>query len=90
LEPQQLVDGTALRCAREAAGLTLEHVMAETNVRLDYLLALEEERFQDLPSAPVYVRGYLTNYLTAIGLMSERVVYEYMNRHLKWQAKRMK
>jgi hypothetical protein len=83
-------DGIALRKAREASGLSLDRVVSETNVRRDYLSALEEERFQDLPSASVYVRGYLTAYLAAIGQMSEQVVSDYMGRHRQWQARRGK
>jgi len=90
LAPDQSVDGLTLRRAREAAGFTLEHVVSETNVRLEFLSALEDERFADLPPATVYVRGYLTSYLTAIGLMSEQIVSEYMHRHQSWQAKRSK
>lgn len=90
LEPSQHVDGSTLRLTRERAGFTLEQVVSETNVRLEYLRALEEERFQDLPQAAVYVRGYLSSYLTAIGLISEQVITEYMHRHQQWQAKRTK
>jgi hypothetical protein len=81
-------DGTGLRRAREASGFSLERVVAETNVRIDYLAALEEERFEDLPTAAVYVRGYLTSYLAAIGQSSEQVVSEYMQRHREWLAKK--
>jgi hypothetical protein len=83
-------DGAALRKAREASGLSLEWVVAETNVRQDYLSALEEERYEDLPSASVYVRGYLTAYLAAIGQMDEQVVSDYMQRHRQWQARKGK
>lgn len=82
--------GTGLRQAREAAGFTLERVMAETNVRLDYLAALEEERFGDLPTAAVYVRGYLTSYLSAIGQSNDQVVSEYMQRHRQWMGQKAK
>jgi len=81
-------DGTGLRRAREASGFSLERVVAETNVRIDYLAALEDERFEDLPTAAVYVRGYLTSYLAAIGQSSEQVVSEYMQRHREWLAKK--
>jgi len=83
-------DGIALRRAREATGLSLERVVSETNVRVDYLSALEEERFDDLPTASVYVRGYLTAYLAAIGQMDEQVVSDYMQRHRLWHARKAK
>lgn len=75
-----------LRRAREAAGLTLDQVFSETHVRLEYLQALEEERFADLPLATVNVRGYLTALVTAIGLSPEEVVPPYMEKFKHWQA----
>jgi len=78
---------SALRRAREAAGLSLETVAMETHVRLEYLGALEDEQFEHLPLATVNVRGYLTAYLNTIGLAAEDVVPAYMKRFLEWQAR---
>ncbi|MDR3672189.1 MAG: helix-turn-helix domain-containing protein [Holophaga sp.] len=77
---------SALQQARAAAGLTLEQVAAETHVRIEYLSALEEERFEQLRLATVNVRGYLTAYLNAIGLAAEDAVPPYMKKFLAWQA----
>ena len=86
-EPEQLPAAPSpLRQAREAAGISLETVSQETHVRLEYLGALEEERFEHLRLATVNVRGYLTAYLIAIGLSVEDVVPPYMKRFLEWQA----
>jgi len=81
-------DGAALRRAREAAGATLDYVAAQTHVRMEYLSALEEERFWDLPPAAVNVRGFLSAYATEIGLPAEAVVPLYMQRFQAWQARR--
>ncbi len=79
---------TALRRAREAAGFSLDQVAAETNVRREYLSALEEERFEQLRLATVNVRGYLTAFVNTIGLPVDEVVPPYMQRFLQWQARR--
>lgn len=84
------VDGSALRRTREAAGATLDFIAAQTHVRVEYLSALEEERFWDLPPAAVNVRGFLSAYATEIGLPAEEVVPLYMQRFLQWQARRGK
>lgn len=65
--------GQQLREARKARGLSIEAVAAGTRIRAAYIKALEEERFADLP-APVYVRGFLRNYATFLGLDAEDVI----------------
>ncbi len=83
-------DGEALRSFREAAGVSLEYVASQTHVRVEFLSALEEERFWDLPLAAVNVRGFLSAYATEIGLPAEAVVPPYMQRFQQWQARREK
>jgi cytoskeleton protein RodZ len=65
--------GQQLREAREARGLTVDEVAQGTRIRAAYIKALEEERFADLP-APVYVRGFLRNYATFLGLDAEELI----------------
>ena len=77
----------ALGLARAAAGLSLEEVVAETNVRMDYLQALEEEAFENLRLPPVNVRGYLTAFVNAIGLPAEEIVPAYMKKYSEWQSR---
>jgi len=79
---------TTLRRARDAAGFTLDQVAAETNVRREYLSALEEERFEHLRLATVNVRGYLAAYVHAIGLDEDQVVPAYMMKYREWQSQR--
>jgi len=87
LAPGEILDGPGLGRIRAAAGFTLEQMGAETSVRPTYLAALEEERFLDLPSAAVIVRGYLTAYLAALGVASDASVASYVQRFQRWQAK---
>jgi len=69
---------------------TLEHMAADTSVRLVYLEALEEERFKDLPSAQVIVRGYLSAYLSALGMDPEATLTDYLGRFQRWQGKSLR
>ena len=80
------MDGPGLRKLREASGATLEFLASETNVRSDFLKALEDERFEDLPHAAVNVRGFLTAYVNQLGLPAEAIVAGYMHRYQHWQA----
>ena len=81
-------DGPGLRALREAQNIPLEYVASQSNVRLEHLKALEEERFADLPPAAVNVRGFLAAYATTIGLPADEVVPLYMGRFLQWQSRR--
>jgi hypothetical protein len=90
LEPAPPAPGPAragLRALRESAGYSLDILASETSVRRSYLEALEEERFPDLPSAAVIVRGYLTAYLSALGAPSEATVQDYVRRFQARQGK---
>ncbi len=74
-------DGARLRRWRIARGIELDRVASTTKISASYLRWLEEERFDALP-ASVYVRGFLTAYVRAVGLDAERVVPPYMERML--------
>jgi curved DNA-binding protein CbpA len=82
------LDGPGLRKVREAEDLTLDYIAAQTHVRREFLAALEEERFADLPHAAVNVRGFLTAYVTELGLPAEALVAAYMQRFQQWQGQR--
>jgi len=53
--------GSALRAARESAGLTLQEVGSQLKMPVRVLQALEEEKWEML-GAPVFVRGQLRSY----------------------------
>lgn len=84
------MDGKALRRFREAAGVPLDHVAAQTHVREEHLRALEDERYGDLPPAAVNVRGFLSAYLAELGLPVDEIVPVYMERFQAWRARRPK
>jgi cytoskeletal protein RodZ len=68
--------GSVLSEAREARGLTLEQIENELRIRSKFLAALEQGRYQDLPT-PVHVRGYLRNYARYLGLDPEPLLDRY-------------
>jgi len=72
--------GTRLRQARESRGLTLQQVEETLRIRRQFLAALEEERYDELPGE-VYTRGFLLNYARFLGLPAEDMIEEYSGTH---------
>ena len=68
--------GARLREARESQGLSLGQVEEATHIRIVFLQALEEERFQDLPG-DVYGRGLLHNYADYLGIEGTELLVTY-------------
>jgi cytoskeletal protein RodZ len=64
--------GQLLRQRREEVGISLEEIETQTRIRVKYLLALEEARYDDLPT-PGHVHGFLRNYAQCLGLDMEEV-----------------
>lgn len=73
--PQGL--GDMLVEARTRKGLELSDIAELTHVRLEYLRALEEARYQDLPE-DVYCRNYVRLYAQAVGLDAAAVLDSYI------------
>jgi cytoskeletal protein RodZ len=71
--------GNTLREARTRQGLDLRECEDATKIRGKYLLALEEENFEALPS-PAYVRGFLRTYAEFLDLDGRLVLDEYDHR----------
>jgi hypothetical protein len=68
--------GATLVAARERADLDLADVEERTKIRTRYLSALEEERWDDLPSR-AYGKGFLRTYAQLLGLDAETLADEY-------------
>ena len=67
-EPDDVVTvGQRLREAREAKGLTVEDIAAQTRIPTRHLTSLEESDWEKLPAA-TYSIGFAKNYAGAIGL----------------------
>lgn len=66
-EPEVATVGQRLRAAREAKGLTLEDVAAQTRIPRRHLESLEIGDWERLP-APTYTIGFAKSYASVVGL----------------------
>lgn len=73
--------GTSLREARLRRELDFSTLEAITKVRAKYLRALEDERFELLPSH-TYIKGFLRTYADSLGLDGQLYVDEYSSRYV--------
>ena len=70
--------GKYLKQERELRNLSLKEVARSTKIREHFLRAIEEDRYDLLPST-VYVKGFLTLYAKHLGLDPHDVVLRYQN-----------
>jgi cytoskeletal protein RodZ len=68
--------GQMLREARESLGLDLAQVAEDTRIRLPFLEAIEDGRFQALPGS-AYAPAFLRGYAGCVGLDVDRVMEVY-------------
>lgn len=73
--PEPAVSET-LRHVREELGHELREVSKELRIRYDYLLAIEEGRYDDLPGA-TYAIGFVRSYAEFLGLDSDDMVHRF-------------
>lgn len=64
---QQATVGEVLRRTREQKSVLMGAVARKLQIREEYLVALEQGRYNDLPS-PVYIKNYLKRYAAYLGL----------------------
>lgn len=72
-EAEQHTVGSILCRCRQFSNISLEEAAEATKIVKTYLRALEEDRFQDLPS-PAYLKGFLRTYASYLGLQSEELI----------------
>ena len=77
--------GPALEKARRIRGLTLDEASRGTRLRVDQLAALENERFEALPSE-AFVRGALCTYAQYLGVSPDKVLAAYASHAEEPQA----
>lgn len=70
--------GEILKAARLSRGMELADVAEITHVRKDYLKALEEGAYGQLPE-DVYSRNFLRLYAQAVGLGSDKLIDAYLH-----------
>jgi cytoskeletal protein RodZ len=69
--------GELLKKAREESGKDLKEISAILKIRCDYLRALEEENFQQLPEE-VYIKGYIREYAEFLHIDPETALSAYV------------
>ncbi len=73
VEPEEMMTttttsvGEQLLAAREAAGISLEDIAAQTRIPTRHLQSIEASEWDKLP-APTYTMGFAKSYATAVGL----------------------
>jgi cytoskeleton protein RodZ len=70
--------GEFLRGERQARGISLQQIAADTRISMKMLQAIEEGDGEQLP-APVLIKGFLRAYAQRIGLDPEDVILEYQD-----------
>jgi hypothetical protein len=70
-------DGPAIRRMRESRGVTLESLAGETHIRRNFLVAIEEMTWGDLPER-VFVRGFLTQIARVLRVDAKTLVEGYL------------
>ncbi|MCE5208181.1 MAG: DUF4115 domain-containing protein [Chloroflexi bacterium] len=68
--------GNTLRSQREILGLSLSDIEQYTHIRQFYLQAIEDGRFQELPS-PVQAKGMIENYAQFLDINSDELLLDY-------------
>ena len=80
LTDDQLVDGKFLGEIRRERNVELIDISNRAKSSVTYLKAIEEERFADLP-APVFIRGFVTEYARFLKIDPRRAVRDFMARY---------
>lgn len=73
------VVGKLLRSERIKKGLDHSDIEASTGIRASFIKAIEEGRFDTLPGE-VYVKGFIRNYATFLGLDPAKMVRMYVDK----------
>lgn len=68
--------GKRLREAREKKGLTLDDLQQATKIQKRYLIAIEDEKFDELPG-DFYVRAFVKQYADTVGLDGNTLLKDY-------------
>lgn len=79
-----LINGDYLKRARESKGITLKEIAERTKINASSLAAVEDERFEALPDARIYVRGFVRCLAEELGLDADAVARAYLPRWDRW------
>ncbi|HHH28131.1 MAG TPA: hypothetical protein ENK57_07270 [Polyangiaceae bacterium] len=80
ITPETEFSGPLIQQVRESQGVELRAVSQKTKVGLSYLEAIERDDYSELP-APVYVRGFVTEFAKFLRLDASHVSRTYVKRY---------
>lgn len=80
LTDDQLVDGEFLGKIRKLRNVELIDISNRAKISVTYLKAIEEERFCDLP-APVFIRGFVTEFARFLKIDPRRATRDFMAKY---------
>ena len=60
---------------RESKNITIEDIVKKTRIQIQYIHAIENGNFEDLPS--VYIRLFLKSYCKVIGIDEHKILIQY-------------
>ena len=72
-------DGRFIRTVRENRGLSLDDLATATRISINFLRAIENNSFDQLPST-TFVKGYINTIARTLGIDDRPIVNEYMRR----------
>lgn len=75
-EQKHVEIGKKLQKARQAKGYTLDDLQQITKIQKRYLIAIEDEKFDELPG-DFYVRAFVKQYANTVGLDGDDLLKEY-------------
>ncbi|HJL18519.1 MAG TPA: helix-turn-helix domain-containing protein [Sandaracinaceae bacterium LLY-WYZ-13_1] len=87
ITPDTDFSGPLIRQVRESQGVELRDISQTTKVGMPYLRAIEEDDYGALP-APVYVRGFVTEFAKYLRLDSAQVSRTYVKRYRRYLDER--
>jgi cytoskeletal protein RodZ len=73
--------GEELRMERMSRGIALDHITAITKISQHHLLALEQDRFRQLPGG-IICKGIVRGYAGAVGLDQEDWTRRFLNAYV--------
>ncbi|MGB0680795.1 MAG: helix-turn-helix domain-containing protein, partial [Polyangiales bacterium] len=80
ITPETEFTGALLKAVRQSQGVPLKHISQRTKVGLHVLQAIEEDDFTALP-APVYVKGFVSEFAKCLALDADHVSTTYARRY---------
>jgi flagellar biosynthesis protein FlhG len=83
ITPDTIFTGALLRQTREAFRVTLKDVSQKTKIGLQYLRAIEDDDFANLP-AVVYTSGFVSEYAKVLKLDPQQVSRTYVRRYKRF------